>query len=323
MSKEIFKNEYKTNEEIKKILEDDTLSEEKKRNLLNTISYHNQKIFLEEKKKNQAIKIKADDSYVEPEEKKETNMFETQSENKKMIDVVFYLNQIKECTSIDEILSVLPKNKGYNFENTINTILLYFIEECVEIEQFIASENLTKKDQEGFIKELHEIQKTINAIVDYRNQEHIEEKQEIKNYLVYLTSSSGNVYALSDLKTIDVEYYESFLELIQSIQEGTFKNVKAFNNNNKIGQLYEVKNFKTRIVFAKISKNTFVIISMFMKKSDNDLKYREQIVNRSLKYHYYKEDLKKSCHNPLFIEENEQITKELLEILTKEGVIRK
>lgn len=323
MVKEYLKGKsYVSNEEIKTILCDETLTEEQKRKILVSIKEVNQKLYLEEVKKNKELKKVETNFSAEIEEKVADFVPEVEIENKKAKDVTFYLNQIKECNSIEEIINVLPKNSSYDFEVLINTILMHFVEDCVEIETFVASENLTKKEREEFVEELHAKQEIMNAIVAYRNCKFEKTEEEQKNKLIYLTSSSGNVYALSDLKAIDVEYYDSFLELLNSIIDGTFKNVKSFSNNNKIGLLYEVKNFKTRIVFDRLDKHTFVIIDIFMKKTDNDLRYREQITNRAMKYHNLKENLKMFCGNQMFLEENEQITNEIIGTLSKEGETR-
>ena len=324
MRKDFFKGKsFVTNEDLQLLLETNELDEIEIRNVLMEARDINQKYFLKELKHNQELKKTQKDLTVSITLEKEIEKDQIEEVGESIIDISFYLSQIKKCKNLDEIISVLPKNNNYDFEKLINTILMHYIEECVEIENFIASENLSKEDQEDFLDELHTKQEIMSRIIEYRNHP-IEETREIeKNRLIYLNSSSGNVYALNDLKSIDIDYYESFLELLNSIIDGTFKNVKNFSNNNKIGQLYEVKNFKTRIVFDRIDKNTFIIISIFMKKTDKDLKYREQIVNRSIKYRDTKDMLKLLCENPEYIKENEEVTNELLETLSRKGEIRK
>ena len=49
-----------------------------------------------------------------------------------------------------------------------------------------------------------------------------------------------------------IEYMPLFKELVDSIVDGTFKNVKGFNNNNNLNGLSEVKGPGVRIVFKKI-----------------------------------------------------------------------
>ena len=201
----------------------------------------------------------------------------------------------------------------------INSILMYFIKECVEIEKFIAKENLNKEEKNDFQEEIRSKQTLIHKIAEYRNQPIIEEDKKYNNNIIYLTSPSDNIYAQSDLKDISKEFYDSFLELLNSIIDGTFKNVKCFTNHNKIGKLYEVKNFQTRIIFDRINKDTYVIISVFIKKTDKDLRYFEQIINRSSKYFSIKEILKEAAKNQIFIDKNKQITEEILGVLRREG----
>jgi len=324
VKKDFFKGKsFVTNEELQDLINTQNLDEIEKRNALLEVRDINQRYFLKELKRNQELKrVHNDITFKEViiNDVKEENLEESDN---KIIDVSFYLNQIKECENVKEIISVLPKNNNYDFERLINTILMHYIEDCVEIENFIASEELTQEEQEEFLTELHTKKEIMNKIIEYRNQPIIVETEIKKNNLIYLNSSSGNVYAQNDLKSIDIDYYDSFLELLNSIIDGSFKNVKNFSNNNKIGQLYEVKDFKTRIVFDRIDKNTIIIISIFMKKTDKDLKYREQIVNRATKYRNIRDMLKMLCKNPEYIKENEEITNELLDTLSRKGETRK
>lgn len=324
MRKDFFKGKsFITNEELDHLINTQDLDEIEIRNALIEVRDINQRYYFKELKRNQELKKTQNDLTLSVPISKELVNEPEEKNEKQIMDISFYLNQIKKCKSIDEIISVLPKNNNYDFELLINTILMHYIEECVEIENFIVSEELTDDEHEEFLSELHRKQEVMNKIIEYRNQPVKQEVEIEKNNLIYLTSSSGNIYALNDLKNIDVDYYDSFLELLNSIIDGSFKNVKNFSNNNKIGQLYEVKDFKTRIVFDRIDKNTFIIISIFMKKTDKDLKYREQIVNRAQKYRNIREMLKMLCRNSEYIEENKDITIELKNILSKKGEIRK
>lgn len=324
MRKDFFKGKsFITNEELDHLINTQDLDEIEIRNALIEVRDINQRYYFKELKRNQELKKTQNDLTLSVPISKELVNEPEEKNEKQIMDISFYLNQIKKCKSIDEIISVLPKNNNYDFELLINTILMHYIEECVEIENFIVSEELTDDEHEEFLSELHHKQEVMNKIIEYRNQPVKQEVEIEKNNLIYLTSSSGNIYALNDLKNIDVDYYDSFLELLNSIIDGSFKNVKNFSNNNKIGQLYEVKDFKTRIVFDRIDKNTFIIISIFMKKTDKDLKYREQIVNRAQKYRNIREMLKMLCRNSEYIEENKDITIELKNILSKKGEIRK
>ncbi len=285
--------------------------------LLKEWQMNNYKYYLQLLKNSRALR-KNGNRVLDTSELLEVNEKKTPLEEKEVLDVSFYIQQIKNCQNEADFLSILPKKSHYQFERIMNTIIMYYVQECNEIEQFLVTETLTDEEKKEFLEEVKEKKKFIQKFISYRDQIPTKEEKNVKNHLVYLTSSSGNVYALSDLKSIDIEYYDSFLELFHSIIDGTFKNIKMFSNNNKINQLYEVKNFKTRIVFAPINLNTFIIISVFMKKADNDLKYREQIINRSLKYHSRKQMIKFLCQEDEFIKEQSFITEELLQSLTLE-----
>ena len=53
----------------------------------------------------------------------------------------------------------------------------------------------------------------------------------------------------------------------------------------------EVKNHKTRIVFDRIGFDTYVVIAVFMKKSDNDKGYLNFLEHRVSLYRKQKQQL--------------------------------
>ena len=307
-----------TNEDIKELLENNTLNESEIKAALIEARNINHYYYLQEVKKNNELKKVTSDSEIIKVKQKAKRLKANKKETNE-IDIDFYLDQIRECTNIDEVINILPKKNIDNFEMIINAILMHLIRECVEIEKFIVKENLTKEEKKDFQEEIRSKQTLIHKIAEYRNQPIIEENKKHKNNIIYLTSPSDNIYAQSDLKDISKEFYDSFLELFNSIIDGTFKNVKYFTNHNKIGKLYEVKNFKTRIIFDRINKNTYIIISVFIKKTDKDLRYFEQIINRSSKYFGIKEILKEAAKNQIYIDKNKEITEEILGDLKRKG----
>ena len=86
----------------------------------------------------------------------------------------------------------------------------------------------------------------------------------------------GNIRVIDEIEKISKsspEFCSEFLELFQSIQDGSFKRVKRFLNNNKLVGISEVRGFKPRVVFDRIGKNDYAIITAFLKKCDNDRGY--------------------------------------------------
>lgn len=104
-----------------------------------------------------------------------------------------------------------------------------------------------------------------------------ESEEQLENEIVYLKTDSGICYALKDIDYIPTEYYASFLELILSIKNNKFKNRKALVDISKI---LEVKNFKTRVIFARVGQNKYAILGMFLKKADKNNYHRSFLISR-------------------------------------------
>ena len=135
---------------------------------------------------------------------------------------------------------------------------------------------------------------------------------------------SGNIRIIDDLEHIPNDYYDGFKDLINSIIDGTFKNVKTFSNNEGLLGISEVKAFKIRLVFKRLNNNTYALITAFMKKWDNDKLYQESLANKIKDYYSIETKLKELINNPEFIEENEKNVQQLWNVLSpKEDINRK
>ena len=112
---------------------------------------------------------------------------------------------------------------------------------------------------------------------------------------------------MKDLDDIPKEYYDSFLQLLLSIQNNKFKNRK---NLTDIAKVLEVKNFKTRIIFARVGQAKYAILGLFMKKVDKDKVQRDFIVTRQEQFRCQIETLKNT-------EDEIEITELLLDRLNQ------
>ena len=180
------------------------------------------------------------------------------------------LNDLKSAKTYQEKINVvindLPTTDNKKYLNIVNRIKLEFLKELYEVKKL--KEEETDKE---FIKEIeaecasiNEIITIINDIDNIRIDEKVEHDSQIENKLVFLETPSGSIYAENDLYSISEEYYERFRNMILSIENGTFKNVKKFDSSNSIlAGINEVKDFKTRVIFDRIDKNTYVILHIF------------------------------------------------------------
>ena len=240
------------------------------------------------------------------------------------LDISYYKIQIDNCANLDELESLLPKKTVENFDELINAILLYLLQEEMDYRRMILENSETLESYPEISNYVTEIGRKFEIVKNYRdhkevNKDAVNNKQ---NDLIFLTTEYGNPCGLSDIKDIDSEYYGSFLDLLNSIINGTFKNVKSFSIQGSGTVISEVKDFKTRILFIKLQPSIYLITSIFVKKSDNDLFYRNHLIGRDNLYRSKIAKIKELLSSPdreAFLQENESIKEEVLALL-KSGI---
>lgn len=243
-------------------------------------------------------------------------------------EITYYYSKIIEATSISPLDSVnlkelLPSLKNSNYQNIIYGICALLLKEINEILEFIQTENagLTKEELQEFKEEALTKQKLmheINVSNIEKQEEIISEKEEPLNNIVFLETTSGNIYAEQDLSpnTIPSEYYAGFYELFKSIEEGTFKNVKKLTaNNNGTAGISEVKGFKRRVVFDRVGPNTYVIIAVFVKKSDMDKGYIDPLKKRIAVYRKNRETIVEKTKDSEYMLKQKEILNRMYETL--------
>lgn len=295
------------------------LNESEMRDFIRKIEQHNREIYrrkLKDFEKSQEI-IEVFEPLKESDIEEDVLPLDEISEE---YDISFYENLLKSCPSTIELPHYLPKRNHPNFSFLMNQLSAKILKEIVEIENFMVEENLSLEEKREFLEEIKEKKELLNYFILYRDKtdftEALQEEMEKENTLLFLQSTSGNYYALQDEKRLEQEYYKSFLELLESIKKGTFKNLKVFTSNNKLKGLLEVKEFKTRIVFQRLERDVYVILSMFLKKVNRDSYYLEQLETRCNQFHNAYSSIKEKLNDENYLRENEEIA---LELKTKWG----
>ena len=163
-------------------------------------------------------------------------------------------------------------------------------------------------------EETKTILKLASETMKKQKEERIEAKVEqapsiekTENQLMYLLSDKGNCYALKDIDSIPIDYYSSFANLLLSIKNGTFKNLKTFKANERLNGLLEVKEFKTRIIFRRLTNNCYIILGMFMKKTDKDMGYLRFLNKRQEQFYKTKDQLEEQT-----VEDQVAMTEQIL-----------
>lgn len=239
------------------------------------------------------------------------------------------LDDLKKAKTYEEkvnaVMDNLPTTENKQYLNIVNRIKLELLKELHEVKKLLIDET----DSE-FIKEVElecngimKIIAIINEIGNVKIEDKIEYDSKIENKIVFLETPSGSIYAENDLYSIPTEYYDRFISMIQSIEDGTFKNVKKFDTNNSVlSGINEVKEFKTRIIFDRIDKNTYIILHAYIKKSDNDKGYLDALKIRVENYKKHKPTILEKIKDEEYLESNRMIKMSLIKGLTEKNLVK-
>lgn len=234
-------------------------------------------------------------------------------------EISFYLDNYKtldDSFTYEDIINILPTKDNYYYEDIISRLIAESYKEIKEINEFLLDDSLSKEELIE-CKDLINKEKTkIKYIREFMNKEEIVEVQEHKNRIVLVPTISGNIRVIDELERIPSDYYDSFLELINSIINGTFKNVKTFTSNYHLTGISEVKGFKTRVVFSRLDKNTYGLITAFVKKTDTDKLYKDTLTRKVSHFKENEAKLKEKIKDKEFMELNDLYVEELFNLIS-------
>lgn len=243
---------------------------------------------------------------------------EVNSELDDKVDYYNYLiSSIDDCEDLqDQIESSLPNPNTGDYKTIVLRLKLKLLKSIKETADFISEcrEEFDDEDLEEYKEEIRLCSKKLEILKSESNEEVNENKTSTKNNFFFPVSSMGNIRVIDEIEKISKsspEFCSEFLELFQSIKDGSFKRVKRFLNNNKLVGISEVRGFKPRVVFDRIGKNDYAIITAFLKKCDNDRGYKDSLELKIQKYMSQRDNIVKKLNNPEYRALNEQYTNEL------------
>lgn len=235
-------------------------------------------------------------------------------------EISFYLDSYKKLDdqfTYEDIINVLPTKDNYNYIDIINRLIAESYKEIKEINELLMEDDSIPKEELVEYKALIGKEK---LKIKYLRKSMLEEEQttikEHKNRIVLVPTINGNIRIIDELEHIAGEYYDSFLELINSIINGTFKNVKTFTSNPQLTGVSEVKGFKTRVVFSRLDKNTYGLITAFVKKTDTDKLYKETLTRKVTHFRENESKLKEKIKDSEFMELNDLYIEELFNLIS-------
>lgn len=236
-------------------------------------------------------------------------------------EIEYYYSQVKELklANIEEdIVQALPSRKHYQYTRILTRLKLESIRAIKEIKDLIAEEGISVEDMTAFKDELELELKKIELLDKHLQPLQAEELKEEpqENNLIFVPTSGGDIRILDELDSIPSEYYDKFNGLFQSIKDGTFKNVQRFSRNSELAGLCEVKDFKVRVLFVRLNRDSYAVISSFIKKTDNDKGYRSALVRKYTDYQLVEDDLIRNLSNPEFMQLHKEYEQELFRKLS-------
>ena len=278
--------------------------------------------------KNEIKRLKSEENDIKHEVTPSCSIMEKREEEVILEDsfeeaIDFYLlnyRLLREGFTDNEIRSLLPRKNHPDYVNILLRLSLESTKEINEIKELL-KEDISDDDRilcENLI--IHE-QRKIEYIKNrlFVSEDVSLEEEEEKNNIVLVPTLGGNIRIIDDLEHIPSDYYDGFKELIDSIVDGTFKNVKLLKNDNFM-HIFEVKAFKIRVVFARINENTFALITAFIKKSDTDKLYRESLFSKIRDYYLVEDRLKSNLSSQEFQEANSSYVNYMWNILSPSDI---
>jgi len=217
--------------------------------------------------------------------------------------------------SLEEIMSELNKILGiYNNQLIINKIKLMLYKEYL-----IYNKMILTVDSEIELQEIQDMMNTITTKIDLLDEmEELDIEEDLtdeitgNNNLFFLLSDSGKVIALESLrKNVPRDYYSAFKELIIGLKEGKLKGTKKLRRHGYL----ELKNFKIRVTFDKLSNGNYIILDAFMKKVYTSVSYRNNLANKTSRYQQKREFYLAKHKDPEFLKEHEGYLAEVLTLL--------
>lgn len=238
-------------------------------------------------------------------------------------EIDYYFSMVSSYTDskdlLGNLLTSVPSRKNVNYSNIMLGIKLELLKEIKEFEELLGEEGekLTKDDLQEFLDVINLNKKKIELLTSMENTNVVpEETAALENNLIFVPTNGGNIRVIDEILSMPIEFLESFKGLFDSVKEGTFKNVKRFSSiNNKNSGMSEVRDYQVRLVFDRIGKNDYALVTAFIKKCDNDKGYMESMNLKIKNYETQKDKIKSNLSNPEFRRIHEEYTKELYRIL--------
>lgn len=302
----IYKDKYGYVTDIKDLisfLKESPITHEEMNKILFDILKWNLQVDLDNKKSYEDVQKRV--GTIINEEKQEKEKEEVESD---VIDVLSYVNSLKECDDEDFITELLPSIYDGNYDSIISAILLYLLREIQ-----IAHEMMSDEDK-SYLMELISVNKRLIQIIEEYNQEESEELEQTniqghKNKLVFLSKGTDSYYIHDDIDEV-LSCEEDILPTISDLENGRITREKRYRSN-KLKGISAIRKRDSRIFFARLDNDVMVILGAMIKRCQNTQEFRDFIEARAKAFRLQKDELKEAIKNEEFMNKHESILEEI------------
>ena len=223
---------------------------------------------------------------------------------------------------LDDLEEILPNEYEYRYQDILRRLISESFSTIAVIKELIAQCG----DSVDLLEQLDLEKRKIKIVRDVLMEDEMEEETENEDYgegndIILVPNANGKIQVLDELNDIDESYYYRIYDMLQSIVKGNFKFMRKFTTIDiNLAGFSEVKRFKVRVLYRRIDKNKYAIISVFIKKNDTDRKHKEHL--NTMVAMFKKIESTGILSNPEFLKENSNNVLELWNVLSKSSQVK-
>lgn len=234
-----------------------------------------------------------------------------------------YYSSIVLLQDEKDILEALPSPEFQNFFPLMEGVISKLVAECREFSS-LGEDADVLEEVDSLKRKIALCQKRVESVTKQLKDESMESQDsQSKRHLIFAKTAFGSTFLQRDLKDIPREYYDKVQAALETLEYGDFgsnpEKVRQFTNNKKLFGLYEIKEFKIRLIYRVLSGDMVYVMQTRMKKDDNSMVDKRDLISRSKNTNDEFYELKRRVQNPtdreLLIMENEAIKGDILKML--------
>lgn len=188
------------------------------------------------------------------------------------------VNAIENLYEENDIIQSLPTTDYQSFFPIMKLIIEKLEQKKKEFEDFVILAT-TIEEKELYQEEINTIDFKLNIchkrLQEATSKKQKEEEAEITQHkhLIFATTESGNIYFEKDLSLIPYEFYDKIISCLERLENNEAetnqeKGKKLGSNHAKLNSIHEIKEFKIRIFYKYLTKDSVYVMLVRMKKDN-------------------------------------------------------